>query len=392
MENFNFLMPTEIIFGKGTETKVGEEILNHKGKKVLVLFGGGSVKRSGLLDKVYDSLDKASLEYVSLGGVVPNPRLSKIREGIDLCLKENVDFILAVGGGSVIDSAKAIGYGITNEEDVWDFFLHKVEPKSCAPIGVVLTLSGAGSETSDGSVVTNEDGWLKRACGSNYARPRFAIMNPELTYSLSAYQTACGGTDILMHTMERYFTTVTNVELSDGFCESLMKTVMHNLRIVLKNPEDYDACAEIMWAGSLSHNGLLSCGRIGDWATHELEHELSGKFDVTHGAGLAAVWGSWARYVLKTDVARFAQFAVNVMGCTMDYHDPEKTAYEGIEALESYFRSIGMPVSIKELGLELNQKQIEELADSASNQGQSTIGEFMKLHKEDIVKIYSMAL
>ena len=392
MKNFNFVMPTKIIFGKGTETKVGEAILDQKGEKVLVLFGGGSVKKSGLLDKVYDSLDKASLEYVSLGGVVPNPRLSKVREGIDLCLKENVDFILAVGGGSVIDSAKAIGYGITNEEDVWDFFINKAEPKSCAPIGVILTLSGAGSETSDGSVVTNEDGWLKRACGSDYSRPRFAIMNPELTYSLSAYQTACGGTDILMHTMERYFTTVTNVELSDGFCESLMKTVMHNLKIVLKNPEDYDACAEVMWAGSLSHNGLLSCGRIGDWATHELEHELSGKFDVTHGAGLAAVWGSWARYVLKTDVARFAQFAVNVMGCTMDYHDAEKTAYEGIETLESFFRSIGMPVSIKELGLELSQKQVEELAESASNHGQSTIGEFKKLHKEDIVKIYSMAL
>lgn len=391
MLNFEYQMPTRVIFGKGTESRVGPEIISRGGKRVLVHYGGESVKKTGLLDKILKSLDEVGLSYVLLGGVVPNPRLSKVREGIELCKREKVDFILAVGGGSVIDSAKAIGYGITNDGDVWDLYLRKKKPTNCAPIGVVLTISGAGSETSDGSVLTNEDGWLKRDVGSDFARPKFAIMNPELTYSLSPLQTATAGTDILMHAMERYFTTITDVELMDGFIESLMKTVMHNMRIVLKNPVDYAARAEIMWASSVCHNGLLTCGRKGDWACHALEHELSGMFDIAHGAGLAALWGSWARYVYKTDVARFAQFAVNVMNCVMNYHEPDKTAVEGIAAMEDYLSSIGMPTSLKDLGLNLSSEQIEELADKCSNCGLRTVGNFKQLDKNDMIKIYKMA-
>lgn len=391
MLNFEYSLPTRIMFGKGAEERVGEEIKKRGGKKVLVHYGGNSAIKSGLLERITVSLEKSGLSYVLLGGVRPNPRLSKIREGIALAKKENVDFILAVGGGSVIDSAKGIGYGITNEEDVWDFYIRKAVPKACAPIGVVLTIAASGSETSDGSVVTNEEGGLKRDIGTDYARPEFAIMNPELTFTLPEYQTASGSSDILMHALERYFTRVTNVELIDGFLESLMKTVMHNVRIVLDDPSNYDARAELMLAGSFCHNGMLTCGRKGDWASHNLEHELGGMFDVAHGAGLTAVWGSWARYVYKEDVMRFAQFAVNVMDCVMDYQNPEKTALEGISAMERFFSSIKMPVSIRELGYELSDDQIEMLAEKCSDGGKRTVGAFKKLEKDDMAEIYKMA-
>lgn len=391
MQDFNFYTPTQVVFGKKGEDKVGELINALNCKKVLVHFGGNSAKKSGLLDRVFDSLTQSGIDYVSLGGVVPNPRLSKVYEGIDLCKKENVDFILAIGGGSVIDSAKAIGYGMANDCDVWDFYIKKAVPAGCLPIGTILTLSAAGSEMSNSSVITNEEGWLKRGCNSDYCRPKFAIMNPELTYTLPPYQTASGSTDILMHTMERYFTQGGTMELTDGISEALMRTVINNSKILMKDPTNYEARAEVMWAGSLSHNGLTGCGSIGDWACHQLEHELGGMFDVAHGAGLAAVWGSWARYVYKYNVARFAQFAVNVLGVPNDFSDQEKTALAGIEAMEAYYKSIVMPISIKELGVELNDDQIKELAYKCSFQKTRTIGGVKALNMEDIIEIYKMA-
>ena len=391
MNNFQLYTPTKVVFGKDTEGQVGELVKEQNCSKVLVHFGSGSVKRSGLLDRVYASLDAAGVSYVSLGGAVPNPRLSLVYEGIELCKKEGVDFILAVGGGSAIDSAKAIGYGVKYDGDVWDLYLKKEAPKAMLPLGVILTIAATGSEMSNSSVITNEEGWLKRGLNSDLSRPQFAILNPELTYTLPEYQTMSGCTDILMHTMERYFSHEMDTDLVDGMAESLLRSVMRAAKVLLKDPKNYNARAEILWAGSLSHNGLTGCGRVGDWACHQLEHELGGMFDVAHGAGLAAVWGSWARYVYKENVARFAKFAVNVMGVAYDYADPEKTVLEGIEAMENFFRSIHMPVNIRELGVELNDKQIEELAYKCSFMDQRTIGGMKKLAREDIARIYEMA-
>lgn len=391
MVNFDFYAPTKVIFGKDTEEQVGKLVKAQNCKKVLVHFGGNSAKKSGLLDRIFDSLKNEGIDYVSLGGVVPNPRLSKVYEGIELCKKSEVDFILAIGGGSVIDSSKAIGYGVKNDCDVWDLYSHKVQPTGCLPIGAILTIAAAGSEMSNSSVITNEEGWLKRSCKSDYARCKFAIMNPELTYTLPKYQTASGCTDIVMHTMERYFTTIKPMEITDSIAEGLMKTVIHNAKILMNDPENYNARAEIMWAGSLSHNNLTGCGSIGDWACHQLEHELGGMFDVAHGAGLSAIWGSWARYVYKTDVKRFAQFAINVMGVENNLSNPEKVAFDGIEEVESFYGLIGMPTSINELGIKLTDEQINELACKCSFENTRSIGVFQSLNIEDMKKIYTMA-
>lgn len=391
MNNFQYYTPTKVVFGKDMEKQAGELVKEQKCNKVLVHYGTGSVKRSGLLDRVYASLDAAGISYVSLGGAVPNPRLSLVYEGIELCKKEGVDFILAVGGGSAIDSAKAIGYGVKYDGDVWDLYLKKEIPTDMLPLGVILTIAATGSEMSNSSVITNEEGWLKRGLNCDLSRPRFAIMNPELTYTLPEYQTMSGCTDILMHTMERYFSHEMDTDLVDGMAETLLKSVMRAAKVLLKNPKDYNARAEVLWAGSLSHNGLTGCGRAGDWACHQLEHELGGMFDVAHGAGLAAVWGSWARYVYEADVARFAKFAVNVMGIPYDYAEPKKTVLAGIEAMEDFFRSIHMPVNIHELGVELTDEQIDELAYKCSYMEQRTIGGIRKLGREDIAKIYEMA-
>ena len=392
MENFNYYTPTKVVFGRGTEEQVGELVREQECKKVLVHYGSGSVKRSGLLDRIYSSLDAAGIEYLSLGGVVPNPRLSLVYEGIRICEEEGVDFILAVGGGSVIDSAKAIGYGVANEGDVWDFYEKKRQVKACLPIGVVLTISAAGSEMSDSSVITNEDGWLKRGYSSDLGRARFAVMDPELTMTLPKYQTASGCTDIMMHTMERYFNQVENMELTDGISEHLIRTVMKNARILMEHPDDYNARAEVMWAGSLSHNGLTGCGTDGgDWASHQLEHELGGMFDVAHGAGLAAVWGSWARYVVDARPERFAQFAVNVMGVEKGTDEME-TALRGIEAMEDFYRSVEMPVSIRELGVDPTDEQLHEMAEKCSHFRKRTIGCVKKLDVDDMYRIYKNAL
>ena len=391
MNNFQYYTPTKVVFGKNTEEQTGALIKEQKGGKVLVHYGSGSVKRSGLLDRIYASLDEAGISYVSLGGAVPNPRLSLVYEGINLCQKEGVDFILAAGGGSAIDSAKAIALGTKYEGDVWDLYLKTAAPRDAVPRGVSLTIAATGSEMSDSTVITNEEGWLKRGLHSSLVRPRFAVMNPELTYTLPEYQTMSGCTDILMHTLERYFSHEMDTDLVDSMAEGLLKSVMRAARVLLKEPKDYNARAEVLWAGSLSHNGLTGCGRSGDWACHQIEHELGGMFDVAHGAGLAAVWGSWARYVYKDDVARFAKFAVNVMGVPYDYSDPEKTVLEGIERLEDFFRSIHMPVSIRELGVELTDAQIKELAYKCTYMDQRTVGGIRKLGKEDLAKIYEMA-
>jgi hypothetical protein len=390
MKNFQYYTPTRVVFGKDTVSKVGELVAAQNCRKVLIHYGGKSAKASGLLDRVCASLDGAGVGYALLGGVQPNPRLSLVRQGIDLCRKEGVDFLLAVGGGSVIDSAKAIGYGLANDCDVWDIYLKKVAPTGCVPVGAVLTIAAAGSEMSDSSVITNEDGWLKRGFSSDLCRCRFAVMDPQLTYTLPAYQTASGCTDILMHTMERYFTTEKGTDLTDALGEALLRTVMSSVRTLMDEPSNYEARANVMWASSLSHNGLTGCGTVGDWACHQLEHELGGMFDVAHGAGLAAVWGSWARYVYETEPGRFAQFARNVMGVA-DTGDDKETALRGIEAFENFLRDIHMPTSIHELGVDLTDEQIAVLARKCTFQGQRTIGGFRRLQEMDIAAIYRSA-
>lgn len=392
MNNFTYYTPTKVVFGKDTQKQVGELVSQMGCKKVLLHYGGQSAKKSGLLDQIEASLQEYNIHYVSLGGVVPNPRLSLVYKGIELAKQENVDFILAVGGGSVIDSAKAIGYGVANQGDVWDFYDRKRHATACLPIGVVLTIAAAGSEMSDSSVITKEDGGIKRGYSNDICRPKFAVMNPELTLTLPDYQTACGCTDILMHTLERYFPAGDHLELTDTIAESVMKTVMKNAKILKENPQDLKARYEIMWAGSLSHNGLTGCGIIGnDFATHGLEHELSGMFDIAHGAGLAAVWGNWARYVYKDVLPRFVRFAVEVMNVSKEGTD-EEIAIKGIEALENFFREIGMPTSIHELGYDLTPDQVEELAEKFHIAAGGKKGTAKVLQKPDMLEIYRMAL
>lgn len=394
MEQFHFHAPTEIIFGKKAEEQAGTLCRKYGAHKVLVHFGGGSAKRSGLLERVCASLRQAGLEYVLLGGVVPNPHLSKVHEGIELCRRENVDFILAVGGGSVIDSAKAIGYGLANPGEVWDYYARKKTVTGMAPVAAVLTIAAAGSEMSNASVITNEDGWLKRGLSTEYAYCKFSLLNPELTYTLPAYQTASGCTDIIVHTLERYFGAPADrpLPVTDAIAEGLLRSVMHSCLLALRQPQDYAARADIMWCSTLSHNDTTGDRSFGDWACHQLEHELSGMFGIAHGAGLAAVWGSWARYVLPVCPARFAQFAVNVMGVQDDPAVPEKTALAGIATFESYLRQIGMPTNIRELiGSELTEEQIRELAYKCSFMGSRSIGRFKKLEIPDMEAIYRLA-
>jgi len=392
MKEFNYYAPTQVIFGKDADSKVGYLVKKYGGSKILLHYGGKSAVKSGLLDSIKGYLDEAGIEYVELGGVVPNPRVSLARKGIEICKTENIDFILAVGGGSVIDSAKAISAGRYLDTDVWDLYLRKAEATNFMPIGCILTIPAAGSEMSDGSVITNEDGWLKKDYGSDSFRCKFAIMNPIHTFTLPAWQTACGATDMMMHTMERYFSKDDDMEVTDAIAEAILRTVMQQAPIALKNPTDYNSRAQLMWAGSLAHNDLTGCGTTGDWATHGLEHELSGMFDVSHGAGLAALWGSWARYTCNENISRFARFAVNVMGVFQDFHSLEITAEKGIKATEAFFKSIGMPTSIKELiGREITDAEINEMADKCSNYGKQTIGSLKVLQREDMINIYKMA-
>ena len=392
MKDFNFYAPTRVVFGRESEAKLPELIKQYGGTKVLIHYGGGSARRYGLLDKVEQMLHEADIDFVELGGVVPNPLLSKVKEGIGLCCREGVDFILAVGGGSVIDSSKAIGYGVPYEGDVWDFWDGKAVPQVSLPLGVILTIPAAGSEMSSSTVITQDEGMLKRGFNSDLCRCKFAIMNPERTYTLPPYQTAAGATDIMMHTMERYFSKYEDATLTDAIAEALLRTVKDAVFEVLKNPEDYRNRANIMWASSLSHNDLTECGIEKDFAVHKLEHELSGLFGVTHGAGLAALWGSWARYVMDKHVSRFVQFAVNVMGVTNDFTNPRATALRGIEAIEHFFQQIGMPTSIPNLiGRKVTDEEIETLVAKCSRGGKITLGAMEILKPADMTAIYRLA-
>lgn len=389
MYDFEYFAPTKVAFGRGSEDKLCPLLKEQGCKKVLLHYGGGSAERSGLLTVVRAALKEAGCGWIELGGVQPNPRLSLVYEGIELCKNEGVDFILAVGGGSVIDSAKAIGYGLANGGDVWDFYDGTRKPSACAPVGVVLTIAAAGSEMSNSSVITKEgkDGGLKRSCNSNYARPKFAVMNPERTMTLPDYQTACGCTDILMHTMERYFTSGGNMGITDAIAEGLMRTVIANARILARNPKDYAARAEVMWAGALSHNGLTGCGNDGgDWAVHGIEHELGGLYDVAHGAGLAAVWTAWAKYVYKDCLKRFYLFAVQVMGVRPS-GTREELALKGIEAFGEFLRDIGMPTTLTELGVNPTGEEYRKMAELCAATGGGKKGSAKVLFADDIERI-----
>ena len=392
MFDFKYFTPTKVLFGKNTENKVADLIQEFGGKKVLIHYGGGSVIRSGLMQKVTDKLDAAGIKYVKLGGAVPNPRLSLVYEGIELCKKKGLDFILALGGGSAIDSAKAIGYGVMNDGDVWDLYDYKKQAKACMPLGVILTLAATGSEMSDSSVITKEEGLVKRGYSSDFCRPRFAILNPELTMTLPDYQTACGCTDIMMHTMERYFTNGGNMELTDSMAEALLRTVKENAKILARDPKNYDARAEVMWAGSLSHNGLTGCGNDGgDWMTHKLEHELGGLYDVAHGAGLAAIWGSWARYVYKNCLPRFKRYAINVMGIAPNAGSDEEIALKGIETMEDFYREIKMPTNLRELGVNATDDDLMLMAHKCAVGVNGGKGSARFLKEEDMLEIYKMS-
>ena len=392
MKDFNYYAPTEVVFGENSEEQVAALVKKYGGTKVLVHYGGKSAERSGLLDKICGLLDDGGIAFKKLGGVVPNPRLSLVHEGIKLCRKEGIDFILAVGGGSVIDSSKAIAYGVPYKGEVWDFYLGKDKATEMLPVACVLTIPAAGSEMSEASVITNEDGDVKLGYSNNLSRPKFAIMNPKRTFTLPPYQTAAGVTDMMMHTMERYFTKDDDMDLTTNIAEAMLRSMKDAIFAVLKNPEDYRYRAQIMWGGSLMHNGLTGCGVTDDWATHQLEHELSGMFDVTHGAGLAAIWPSWARYVIHENLSRFVRFAVNVMDVPNDFTDPEGTALKGIEAMERFYHAIGMPINIKELiGKDITDEEIKEMTRKCSRNYQHTCGQLKVLKAEDMENIYKMA-
>ncbi len=386
MENFVFQNHTKIIFGKGVEGKTAPETAAIS-KNILLHYGGGSIKKSGLYDRITASLKAGGIRYTELGGVKSNPRLSLVREGIEICRNSNIDFILAVGGGSVIDSAKAIGVGVCFEGDLWDCFEGKERADKSLPVGVVLTIPAAGSEASMASVITNEDDSSKRVIGYDFIRPVFAIMNPELTYTLPPYQSACGAVDMLAHVMERYFTTVKNVDLTDKLCEAAMRSIIKNAPVILVDPDDYNARAEIMWAGTIAHNDLLGMGRIEDWASHNIEHELSALYDVSHGAGLAVIFPAWMKYVYKELPGKIIQFAVNVLDVEYNGADPLKTGEEGIRRLEAFFSSLGLPVRMD--GLEIDNSRFDEMSQRAASGG--IIGSYKKLNSQDIKRIYELA-
>lgn len=391
MNNFTFYSPTFFSFGKDTENETGTYVKRFGGHKVLIHYGGGSVVRSGLLDRVKASLDKEGIPYVLLGGVQPNPRSGLVYEGIELCKKENVDFVLAVGGGSSIDSAKAIAAGVVYDGDFWDFYCGKAI-ENALPVGTILTISAAGSEGSPDSVITYEDGMFKRGASGDAIRPKFSILNPALTQTLPAYQTACGITDIMAHLYERYLTNTKDVEVTDRLLEALLLTMIHEGPRVIANPDNYEARANIMWAGMLGHNNACGVGRSQDWNSHNIEHELSALYDCAHGAGLAVTMPAVFTYVMKHNIMRFAQVAVRVWGCQMDFEHPEVTAKAGIKALQDFLVSIGMPKNFEELGAK--EEDIPKLVDVLCNgNGRTgTISGFVELNEEDCTNIYQLML
>ncbi len=389
MNNFTYFAPTKIEFGVGAQKKVGKLLKEFNAKKVLIHFGGSSAKKSGLIDEVEAILKAEDIEFVEFGGVKPNPRLEDVYKGAEICKRENVDFLLAVGGGSVIDSAKAIALAIANPDcDVWDFYTTQKQPKACAPLGTILTMAAAGSEMSEASVITKDEGQLKRAINNDLIRAKFSILNPELTLTLPSYQTQSGCADILLHTLERYFKNTESFELTDSIAEALMRTVIANAKILYANPQDINARAEIMWASTLSHNNITGDRTKGDWSCHDLEHELSGIYDVPHGAGLAAIWSTWAKFVLPQNPERFARLAVNVMNVENDPTNPTATALKGIEKFDEFFASVGMPTRISGLNIEVTDELATLLAKKCSENGTETIGGFRPLNEADMKQIY----
>jgi alcohol dehydrogenase YqhD (iron-dependent ADH family) len=386
MINFTFSQPTRISFGKDVEKQVGQETRQY-GTRALLHFGGGSIKRSGLYDRVTESLCSAGVEWVELGGVQPNPRLSLVRQGISLCRESGADIVLAVGGGSVIDSAKAIAAGVMYEGDVWDFYARTAFPEQALPVGVVLTMAAAGSEASNSSVITNEDGMHKVGLSADCLRPRFSLCNPQLTCTVPAYQTACGIADILAHVMERYFTPQHDVAVTDRMCEATMIAIMENARRVMADLNSYEARAEIMWAGTVAHNDILGVGRLGDWSSHRIEHELSAIYDIPHGAGLAIVFPAWMKYVYKHDVRRFRQFAERVFGVGSEADDTA-TALEGIACLERFFREIGLPVTLSEANIPGDR--LDEMAEKCAAIS-FNVGNYVKLTTETVRQILELA-
>lgn len=391
MQNFIYETPTKIYFGKDEEAKVGKILREFAPEKVLIHYGGQSAKKSGLLDRVKKALDDENISYVELGGVVANPELSLVRKGIELCLSEGVDFVLAVGGGSVLDSAKDIANGAANPDvDVWDYSLKKCVPEKTLKKGAILTLSAAGSEMSNSCVITNTETGEKRGYSCSCNRMDFAIENPELTYTVSAYQTACGAVDIAMHTIERYFCPGTDTYLTDAIAEAIIKSVIKASKDCLKDPYNYEARANMMWASSLAHNGLTECGRFYILTVHQFEHEVSGMYpEVAHGAGLAAIWCSWARYVYRANISRWLQYAANVWNLDIDYEHPEKTIEAAIDMQEQYYASIGMPTNLKSLGVK--ESDLETLTENCTRNRTRNLPGYRTLEYEDILNIYKMA-
>nr|MBQ4319161.1 iron-containing alcohol dehydrogenase [Clostridia bacterium] len=389
MKNFEYYAPTKVYFGKGQEERVGEITKSYGFKKVLIHYGGGSIKKTGLYDKVVKSLDDAGIAHIELGGVQPNPLLSLAKKGIEMCRAENVDLVLSVGGGSALDSAKIIADGVMNDIDPWEFSMKRAVPKAALPVACILTLAATGSEMSASAVITNDELKLKRGFNSETHRPLFSILNPELTYTLPPYQTACGIVDIMMHTLERYITKPGEAELTDRIAESLLKTVIESGKIAMEDPTNYEARANIMWAGSLSHNDLTGEGREFFMVSHQLEHEVSGIDDrIAHGAGLAVIFPAWCRYVYKYDIPKFCQYAVRVWNCEMDYAHPEKTALAGIEATEAYFKSIGMPSKLSEFGL--TKDCIPEMTEKCTNFGTRTLPSYIEFGAKEIAELYEL--
>lgn len=388
MDNFQFYSPTEFIFGRDTESKAGEMVKKYGGTKVLIHYGSGSAVKSGLIDRVKASLDESGIAYTELGGVKPNPRDTLIYQGIELCRNEGVDFILSVGGGSCIDSSKAIALGVPYDGDFWDFYGTGKTVEKALPVGTVLTIAAAGSEGSGASVVTKEEGFLKRDVSSDLLRPRFSILNPELTCSLPAYQTACGATDIMAHVFERYFTNTREVEITDRLCEAVLLTMIKETPRVIEQPDNYEARANIMWAGTVAHNDIVGVGRSQDWNSHCIEHELSALYDCAHGAGLAVIMPAWMEFVYKHDVMRFAQMAVRVWGCQMNFEFPDETALEGIACFRSFLHSIGMPINFEQLGA--REEDIPKLVKKFGI-GDGKTGGFVHLSAQDVATIYRIA-
>lgn len=391
MVKFNYYTPTEIVFGEKSELEVAELIKVYKGRKILVHYGGSSAQESGLLDRVYQALDSAEIEYVSLGGVVANPVLSKIEAGITLAKEEKVDFVLAIGGGSVIDSSKAIAVGALSKEPIWDFVGNNNIEKAL-PVGVILTIAAAGSEMSSGAVITNDETMLKRDFGGRALRPVFAILNPQLTYTLPTYQTVCGAADIIMHTIERYFTNATTMEITDKISNVLIQNVIKHTKILLDDPKNYVSRAELMWSGSLSHNGLTGARSDGgDWAVHQMGHEISAKFQTAHGASLTALWPTWARYVSPENKERFKKFAIEVMNIKEEDKGSNEIIEAGIKKLEAFFKEIGLPTSLSALNLNISDDDIKDMSLKTTHNNTFNPGSLKKLNYDDIYNIFSQA-